>query len=402
MMGRPRTDIGTYGRIHTKQISPHTWEARTRFRFADGRLRPVKRTGPTKAKAEARLKKRLLELVQSLNDTTINRDTKFRALGEAWYAEVKAEVDAGIKSPNSAQNYRGILDNHLYPALGELAAHEVTVPRCDGLLKEKRAAGYKYDALVGIKSVLSNVCSWAVRNKAMSGNPARDVARLTRGEADVKEVRSLTADERAGVLAALDADEWAVERDVPDVLRGLLATGVRISELLACTGDDVIKDEQGRAVLCVEHRIVRETGAGLVRRRRSSTSTKGGGQRLLLPGWAVPLFTARKLASGGAGPLFPNPFDGGWRDPSGPTAKVLRKVLDAAGYDWVTSHVFGRKTVITELDKAGVSRQDIKAQSGHRSFKTTERHYIAPRASNDGALEVLDTLGPDVLKQSGS
>jgi integrase len=117
----------------------------------------------------------------------------------------------------------------------------------------------------------------------------------------------------------------------------------------------------------------------------------------------VPIFTERKLASGGPGALFPNPFEReDWRDPSGPTAKVLRKVLDAAGYDWVTSHVFGRKTVITELDKAGVSRQDIKAQSGHRSFKTTERHYIAPRASNDGALGVLDTLGPDVLEQSGS
>jgi integrase len=401
-MARPRTEIGTYGRIHTRQVSPHTWEARARFRGADGRLKPVKRSGPTKTQAENKLKKALLEMARSLNDSTINRDTKFKVLGEAWYAEVKAEVANGAKSPNSLQNYRGILTNHLYPALEELAAFEVTVTRCDELLKEKRAAGYKYDALVGIKSVLSNVCGFAIRHKAMSTNPARDVARLTRGDADTKEVRSLSGEQRDEALAALDADPWAVERDVPDVMRGLLATAVRISELLACTGDDVVKDGKGRLVLVVDHRIVRETGVGLVRRRRSDVSSKGGGQRLILPSWAVPLFTARKLASGGSGPLFPNPFAGGWRDPSGPTAKVLRKVLDDAGFDWVTSHVFGRKTVITEMDRAGMAPDVIKAQSGHRTFKTTEKHYIERRASNDGALGVLESLAPSVREQSGT
>ena len=401
-MARPRTEIGTYGRINTKLVAPGTWEARARFRGADGRLKPVKRSSTTKTQAENKLKKALLEMAQSLNDSTINRNTKFQALGEAWYAEIKAEVDNGSRSPNSLQNYRGILTNHLYPALGELAAFEVTVTRCDGLLKEKRAGGYKYDALVGFKSVLSNVCAFAIRHKAMSANPARDVARLTRGDADTKEVRSLSGEQRAEVLAAIDADPWAVERDVPDVMRALLATAVRISELLACTGDDVVKDAKGRLVVVVDHRIVREVGVGLVRRRRSDVSSKGGGQRLILPSWATPMFTARKLASGGAGPLFPNPFGGGWRDPSGPTAKVLRKVLDAAGYDWVTSHVFGRKTVITEMDRAGVAPDVIRSQSGHKTFTTTERHYIERRASNDGALDVLESLAPAVREQSGT
>ncbi len=400
-MARPRTEIGTYGRINTKQVSPHVWEARARFRGADGRLKPVKRSGPTKTQAENKLKKALLEMAQSLNDSAINRNTKFQTLGEAWYAEFEAEVQAGTRSPNSLRSYRGILDNHLYPALGELAAFEVTATRCDGLLKEKRAAGYKYEALVGMRSVLSNVCAYAIRHKAMPTNPARDVARLTRGDADMKEIRSLTAAQRAELLTALDANEWARERDVPDVMRGLLATAVRISELLACTGDDVTKDAKGRLVLVVDYRIVRETGVGLRRLRRSDVSSKGGGQRLLLPSWSASMFTARKLASGGTGPLFPNPFSGEWRDPGGPTARVLRQALDDAGYDWVTSHVFGRKTVITEMDRAGMAPDVIKSQSGHRTFKTTERHYIERRASNDGALDVLESLGPDVREQSG-
>lgn len=400
-MARPRTEIGTYGRINTKQISPHVWEARARFRGADGRLKPVKRSGPTKTKAENKLKKALLEMAQSLNDATINRNTKFQALGEAWYTEVKIEVDDGTKSPNSLQSYRSTLNKHLYPALGELAAFEVTVTRCDELLKEKRAAGYKYDALVGIRSVLSNVCAWAIRHKAMGSNPTRDVARLTRGDSDTKEIRALSTEQRAELLTAIGADPWAVERDVPDLMRGLLATAVRISELLACTGDDLVKDDKGRLVLIVDFRIVRQNGVGLVRRRRSDVSSKGGGQRLILPSWAVPMFTARKLASGGSGPLFPNPFGDGWRDPSGATSRVLRTVLDNAGYDWVTSHVFGRKTVLTEMDRAGMAPDVIKAQSGHKTFKTTERHYLERRASNDGGLGVLESLAPDVREQSG-
>jgi integrase len=393
-MGRPRTEIGTYGRIHTKRISPHTWEARARFRFADGHLRPGKRSGPTKTQAENKLKKALLELAQSLNDAAINRTTKFQALGEKWYAEIEAEVKNGNKSPNSLKGYRSILNKHLYPALGELAAFEVTVTRCDELLKEKRAAGYKYDALSSMRTVLSNVCGFAIRHKAMSANPTRDISRLTRGDSDAKEIRALSAEQRSVVLAALDADDWAVERDVPDLMRGLLATAVRISELLGCTGDDVLRDTKGRLVLVVDYRIVRESGVGLVRRRRSDVSSKGGGQRLLLPSWSWPMFTARKLASGGAGPLFPNPFGGGWRDPSGATARVLRKTLDDAGFDWVTSHVFGRKTVLTEMDRAGMAPDVIKAQSGHRTFKTTERHYLEKRASNDGGLGVLESLAP--------
>lgn len=401
-MARPRTEIGTYGRINTKLISPGTWEARARFRGADGRLKPVKRSGPTKTKAENKLKKALLEMAQSLNDATINRDTKFQALGEAWYAEVKAEVKNGPRSPLSVQGYRGILANHLYPALGELAAFEVTVTRCDELIKEKRAAGYKYDTLVGIRSVLSNVCGWAIRHKAMSANPVRDVARLKRGDGDAKEIRSLSANQRTAVLTALDANPWAVERDVPDVMRGLLATAIRISELFGCTGNDVVRDDRGRLVLIVDYRIVREVGVGLVRRRRSDASSKGGGQRLILPPWAVPMFTARKLASGGAGALFPNPFADEWRDPSGATSRMLRKVLDDAGFDWVTSHVFGRKTVITEMDRAGMAPDVIQAQSGHRSFDTTKRHYIERRASNAAGLDVLESLSPGALMQRGT
>ncbi len=57
-------------------------------------------------------------------------------------------------------------------------------------------------------------------------------------------------------------------------------------------------------------------------------------------------------ASCSSRPVFPAPL-GGWRDPSN-TQADLRDAFVAAGFDWVTSHVF-RKTVATLMDQAGLS-----------------------------------------------
>jgi hypothetical protein len=38
--------------------------------------------------------------------------------------------------------------------------------------------------------------------------------------------------------------------------------------------------------------------------------------------------------------------------------------FDAAGYEWVTSHIAGRKTVATLMDKAGLSARQAADQLG--------------------------------------
>ena len=60
--------------------------------------------------------------------------------------------------------------------------------------------------------------------------------------------------------------------------------------------------------------------------------------------------------------LFPSPI-GRIRDTSN-TSADLRRLLDTAGFDWVTSHTF-RKTVATRLDEAGLSARAIADHLGH-------------------------------------
>ena len=70
-------------------------------------------------------------------------------------------------------------------------------------------------------------------------NPVRDVSRLERGRGCV--TRALSAPQVRVWLRMLDADAdaYAQRKDLPDLVRVLLATGVRLGEALAITWDDV-------------------------------------------------------------------------------------------------------------------------------------------------------------------
>lgn len=397
-MARPRTPIGAYGKITTKRHGKG-WLASTRFRNARGQLPRVKRTGPTKTAAENRLKEALTVLIAEATSGRISRNTRFKRVAELWYEEAEVELNLGLKSPNTLSSYRTGL-GHILPSLGELCMYEVDTPTCNHFMLAKRKAGMKFSLASTVRSVLSSVCGYAARNGALDANPVRDIARLRRAEDEVKEVRALTTKERDDLFAKLDQDPDAVRIDIPDMLRGLLSVGCRISELLACTGDDLTRDPRiDRLVLVLDYRIVRMPGQGLVRRRRTDTSTKGGGQTLIVARWAEKMLTERKLASGGKGPLFPNPHRGGWRDPNGNTMNQLRAAMDQAGYEWVGSHDM-RRHVANEGGLAGKPVEEIAAQVGHKDTSITRKHYIERRTTNEAMLDVMDGFFP--TEESGS
>jgi hypothetical protein len=64
----------------------------------------------------------------------------WRLLGEQWFAQVQAAVDAGDYSPGTSLAYRDRLDKQVVPALGALLVGEVTVARVDRLLRARGRA----------------------------------------------------------------------------------------------------------------------------------------------------------------------------------------------------------------------------------------------------------------------
>jgi integrase len=310
--------------------------------------------------------------------------------------ELRREYRLSGRSSSTPRLYAGYVKNWVKPALGELQAREVLAGPCNNLVQ--RGRDQSYDTAKSIRAVLSGICAYAVRNGAMQVNPAKSTARLTRGE--TREVKALILEQRVDLIARLE--QLAIDRqtdklgrskgkrarvwlDLPDLVRGMLATGVRLGELLAMDSDEVIPASEQ---VLIGHHLVREPGQGLVR----LSNRKGNGEGLLLgvPEWSLPMWRRRKLASGG-GPLFPS-WNGRWSDPSNVINRI-REAMDACGYDWVTSHVW-RKTVATVLDEADLPTTAIADQLGN-TVKIVEQHYRRKREANAASREALEGMFGD-------
>jgi integrase len=230
------------------------------------------------------------------------------------------------------------------------------------------------------KSVISGMCGLACRHDALRSNPCRDVARIP-GQPR-RAPRALTVEEVRAVRRWLEDDAAARERDLPDLVAFLAATGLRIGEACAVSWADV---DLEAATVAVSGTVLRVKGQGLVVSRPKSAA----GERVLaLPKWCVALLRRRGPSSG---PVFPAPSSRRLRDPSN-TRRALREAFLAMGMPGLTSHAF-RKTVATLMDEAGLSARDAADQLGHARPSITQDVYFGRRPRATGAAEVLEQLG---------
>jgi len=168
-----------------------------------------------------------------------------------------------------------------------------------------------------------------------------------------------------------------------------MATGLRIGEACGLAWDAV---DLAAGTVAVRATAVRVGGQGLVVKQ---TKTDAGARTLLLPDWCSTMLRERaaRVASDEQDrigrPVFPAPL-GGWRDPSN-TQADLRDALTAAGFDWVTSHVF-RKSVATLMDQAGLSSRAAADQLGHANTSMTTDVYFGRKVAATGAAAVLEAL----------
>jgi integrase len=380
-MARPPLPLGTYGKIKTWQESG-AWLARAQFRDFDGAVRPVKRSGKTKAAAIRKLKAALAERQRPVKHAEITPHTTMEKLATLWLTEIEAAVDAGTKSPGTLDAYRSIYRRHVKPALGDIRVQELDTPVVDRFLEATKKT--TISGARTAKIVVSGMMRLAARHGAVAMNPVREVGRI---EATPRPApRSLTSEQRQQWLDAVQTSETAQVWDLPDLSLMMLATGCRIGECLAIGWEEVDLD---RASVDVRWRLIRRTGVGLL--RLPSTKTGERGERLIpLPSWAITMLKKRRLAiASGVQPVFPDSL-GGWRDPSN-VRRVWRKVRDDAGIEGLVSHTL-RKTVASFLDDAAVPTRKISDQLGHTRISMTQDHYIGRKLTDRQTAEVLEKL----------
>jgi len=388
-MPRRPLPIGTWGKIrtypthHNRKGKPDRFRAVAKYRGHDGRTRQVEGFGTSRTAAENDLRAKLKEHSTTSRKGELTSMHRFSVAAEIWLGRVAAAVEEGRRSPGTLRIYRLQMGNHVLPALGDVRLGEITTPMLDRVITAIKTE-ISASSAKSCRSIISGVLGLAVRYGALGANPVREVERL---ELRPKEARALTEDERTVWFAQLDGDPAAVKKDLPDLTRFLLATGVRIGEALALLWSQV---DFAAGTVEVTHTVIRIKGEGLTRQR---TKTRAGERLLPLPQWALSMLRARFMVGVRLDePVFPNTL-GKLRDPSG----VHRDVRNARGTEslaWITAHNL-RKTTATILDEAGLSARQVADQLGHARISITQDVYLGRRLASRRAAEALERAFPD-------
>lgn len=369
---------GTHGKVRLYEWPSGGFRAKTKVRDLDGVTREVERSGRSRAAAERALKKALQER-SAPTGGPVSADSTVAAVVELFLDDVQRR-----RRGTTYDTYALQARNHVVPALGGLRVREVTVARVDAFLRacEARLAA---NTVRTVRTVLSGTLGYAARLGAIPTNPVRDAGRI---EGTTSTARALVRTERVDLLARLDADEDAYRHDIPDLTRFMLGTGCRIGEAIAVQDDAI--DWDAREVAIVAN-IVRVKRVGLVRHEGKTFAAR---RVLPLPGFLLDTLAERRPEDVVPGSMvFANSRGHAqgrrsWRDPQNTGARI-RDALDAAGYEWVTSHVF-RKTAATILDQAGLSARAIAGHIGHARPSITQDVYMDKRADGRHAADAFD------------
>lgn len=381
-MSRPPLPPGTLGQISIMRVGKGKVRARARYRDWDGITRPVERTGTSATDARNRLLKACRDRGRTDAAAEITGDTLIKALAEVYIGEIELLVAEGERSPNTLQSYRDRLDNQVLPNMGELRLREgSSVSRVEALLKKVREENGNSTAKV-TRTVLSGLFGIAVRHDAIPTNPVRDVSTIRKA---TKVHNALTLEQVWDLRAKVAANPRAHELDVVDLIDFDLATGVRVGEVCAVTRSALNLNERW---VGIEGTVIRITGQGLIIKKPKSLA---GLRSLYLPRWETANLQRRleTLPPNPWGVIFPSPA-GHLRDPRN-TARAIREVLDAAGYEWVTMHTL-RRTVATLMDEAGLSARKAADQLGHVKISMTQDNYFGRKQRDTGAADALEAV----------
>ena len=426
-MGRQATDPGRWGRItlvpETRSkggrwtpvpeasrrsgdprrwpVAPQRWRATARVRDADdGKLRQVSRYGDSKTKAEALLRKDL----EARQSNRTNRaasparcDVESLASAAAsWLSEARERL-AG----SSYDTYRQTLRRHVAPSpLGAAPLVDVRPAAVNELLLHVLQQSGPGAAKL-VRSVLNGTFERAIGQDVIQNNPVRQAgpirsprrSRPVEGERDTR--RALTREDRDRLIDFADSDGYCRACDLADLIAFMAGTGVRVGEAIALQWRNLELDES-TPIAIVAATVSRVTGQG----NRVQTSTKTGRDRVIyLPEWLASRLRSRREGAGTCPPLAPvfgtaalgsgpshGQRSGQLRDRSN-TTKQLRRVYDAAGLPWMTSHTL-RRTAASLLDDAGLPLREVSGQLGHSDLRTTFL-YLDRRRATTRAADVL-------------
>ena len=337
--------------------------------------------GKTQAEVKEKLKKALADS-QKLDLTKQGKYTVGTWM-DAWFENV-----AKIKvRPSSHQTYRGYIDNHIKPNIGNIPLEKLTTMELQKLYRKlltsgrverveakEQPKGLSAKTVRNINQVISSAMDLAVAQKIILENPTRACS-LPRVEH--KEMQTISAEQLQAFL------EEAKRSGVYEMYYIELSTGLRRGELLGLKWED-IGMKQG--VIRVRRQISRIDGKIV----EAPLKTKNSYRTVTISPQAVEVLKAQKEKTDDEY-VFPSPNGG----PISPDSvnNMLHRVLDRAGIPRVRFHDM-RHTFATLALQNGVDIKTVSGMLGHFSagFTLDTYAHVTTAAQKEAAAAIGNML----------
>jgi len=387
-MARPRTPVLAYGSIAVRRRGDRAI-AETRIRDADGRVRHVRVTARTAARAQQVLKERLLDRPAFGSTRALTAQSSFADLTEVWLAD----LDLQRLAEGTKENYRDQVRLHVLPAFEHFTLAEITTGRVEWFLKSQ--AAISPSRARHSRTLLNLLFGFALRHDAVSRNPVAGTSPLRHPKSQPK---ALTLEQIAAIRVA--ASNWRAQPGLPgprpdgqvrDIIEVLLDTAMRTGEVLALRPCD-IDDRPTGMVVAVTGTVVQRKGQGAIRQDRPKSEASI--RWIPVPEFAALVLRRRTVGVDDARTIFAN-RKGGPLSPFN-VRRTFRDFLVGAGLaDSGISLRWYRRTGATVIAR-GMGSEAAAAFLGHSSTAITEGHYIErdPTVDRTPAAHLERTLRP--------
>ena len=338
--------------------------------------------GKTQAEVKAKLK-------AAIEDSANLDMVKAEQYTTGQWMDVWFENCAKIKvRPSSHQTYRGYIDNHIKPNIGDVPLSKLSSLHLQKLYK-KLLAGGRVDRIEAkgqpkglsaktvrnINQVISSAMDFAKDQKLISSNPT-DGCALPKLEH--KEMKTLPVEQLTSFLRE------AKESGVFELYYIELATGLRRGELLGLKWEDI---DLVQGSLRVQRQVARINGEVV----EAPLKTKNAYRTLPLSADAVGVLQEQRKKSGSSPYVFPSPTGG----PISPDSvlHMLHRVLKRAGLSKVRFHDL-RHTFATLALQNGVDIKTVSGMLGHYSagFTLDTYTHVTTSAKKEAANTMSSIL----------
>ena len=264
----------------------------------------------------------------------------------------------GMVRPGTLNGYRGYIENHIRPCLGEKRIGQLKaadIQRFYDMLSRKLASG----TVRRIHATLHGILKAAAQARLIPRNPVEEV---TPPKFSYQEKKVLTAEQVDRLLEVIQKDTlWH------DLFYTELTTGLRRGELCGLMWTDF---DAAKGTLTVRRTLHNKEGGGYY---VGETKTGAGRRIIKLPPSTVQLLSERKRTSISQW-IFPNPIHP--EDPIMPNSGYTRmkKLLAEAGLPDMRFHDL-RHTFATHALTSGVDAKTLSGILGHTKTSFTLDTY---------------------------